>query len=163
MPHWFLKNGRIESSMIYLGSDHAGFELKESIKEELAKKGINYLDLGTDSLKSVDYPDYALKVAEKVKSDEDKNSFGILVCGTGIGMDIAANKVDGIRAALVHDEYTAEVAKAHNNANIITMGGRTTTPTEAARYIDKFMSSQYEDGRHENRISKISSIEKLNI
>ena len=103
MPHLFLKNGRIESSMIYLGSDHAGFELKESIKEELAKKGINYLDLGTDSLKSVDYPDYALKVAEKVKSDEDKNSFGILVCGTGIGMDIAANKVDGIRAALVHD------------------------------------------------------------
>lgn len=147
--------------MIYLGSDHAGFELKESIKEYLAKKGLKYLDLGTDSLKRVDYPDYAFKVAEKVNGDNDKNSLGILVCGTGIGMEITANKVDGIRAALVHDEYTAEVAKAHNNANIITLGGRTTTPTEAVRYIDKFMSSKYEGGRHENRIAKISSIEKL--
>ncbi|MHB8231407.1 MAG: ribose 5-phosphate isomerase B [bacterium] len=147
--------------MIFLGSDHAGFELKESIKKHLNEKGIEYLDAGTDSLKSVDYPDYALKVAEKVKINNDKNSFGILVCGTGIGMSIAANKVAGIRAALIHDEYTAELAKAHNNANIVTLGGRTTTPTEAARYIDKFMSSKYEDGRHENRIAKINSIEKL--
>ncbi|MCL6119786.1 MAG: ribose 5-phosphate isomerase B [Deltaproteobacteria bacterium] len=149
--------------MIYLGSDHAGFELKESIKDALEKKGVKYLDIGTDSLKSVDYPDYALKVAEKVKEDKDKNSFGILVCGTGIGMEITANKVDGIRAALVHDEYTSQVAKEHNNANIITMGGRTTTPTEALRFIDRFMSAKYEGGRHENRINKISSIEKLNI
>ncbi len=147
--------------MIFLGSDHAGFELKESIKDHLEKKGLKYLDLGTDSLKSVDYPDYALKVAEKVIGEKDENSFGILVCGTGIGMEIAANKVNGIRAALVHDEYTAEVAKEHNNANILTLGGRTTTPTEASRYIDKFMSSKYEEGRHENRISKISGIEKL--
>ncbi len=149
--------------MIYLGSDHAGFELKESIKENISKKGLKYIDIGTDSLKSVDYPDYALKVAEKVKEDEDEDSFGILVCGTGIGMEITANKVDGIRAALIYDEYTAEVAKEHNNANIITMGGRTTTPTEALRYIDRFMSAKYEGGRHENRISKINSIEKLNI
>lgn len=147
--------------MIFLGSDHAGFELKESIKDYLKEKGAKYLDLGTDSLKSVDYPDYALKVAEKVLGDNDKNSFGILVCGTGIGMGIAANKVDGIRAALVYDEYTAEAAKKHNNANILTLGGRTTTPTEATRYIDKFMSSMYEGGRHENRISKITSMEKL--
>ncbi|RZV40360.1 MAG: ribose 5-phosphate isomerase B [Candidatus Acidulodesulfobacterium acidiphilum] len=149
--------------MIYLGSDHAGFELKESIKDALEKKGVKYLDIGTDSLKSVDYPDYALKVAEKVKEDKDANSFGILVCGTGIGMEITANKVDGIRAALVYDEYTSQVAKEHNNANIITMGGRTTTPTEALRFIDRFMSAKYEGGRHENRINKISSIEKLNI
>ncbi len=148
--------------MIYLGSDHAGFELKESIKDALKKKGEKYIDLGTDSLKSVDYPDYALKVAEKVKEDKDNNSFGILICGTGIGMEIAANKVDGIRAALIYDEYTSQVAKEHNNANIITMGGRTTTPTEALRYIDRFMSAKYEGGRHENRINKISSIEKLN-
>ncbi len=147
--------------MIFLGSDHAGFELKESIKNYLKEKGINYLDMGTDSLKSVDYPDYALKVAEKVKADDDKNSFGILVCGTGIGMEIAANKINGIRAALAYDEYTAEVAKKHNNANVLTLGGRTTTPTEAIRYIDKFMSSMYEGGRHENRISKITSMEKL--
>jgi len=146
--------------MIYLGSDHAGFELKESIKTYLNEKNIVYLDAGTDSLKSVDYPDYALKVAEKVAGNSNKDSFGILVCGTGIGMEIAANKVKGIRAALVHDEYTAEVAREHNNANIITMGGRTTTPTEAARFIDKFMSSRYEGGRHESRIAKISAIEK---
>ncbi len=147
--------------MVYLGSDHAGFELKESIKEHLKEKGMRYADMGTDSLKSVDYPDYAVKVATELKNDADKNSFGILVCGTGIGMEISANKVNGIRAALIHDEYTAEFAKAHNNANIITLGGRTTTSTEAFRYIDKFMSSKYESGRHENRISKISSIEKL--
>lgn len=147
--------------MIFLGSDHAGFELKESIKAYLKENGLNYLDLGTNSLKSVDYPDYALKVAEKVKENNDANSFGILVCGTGIGMEIAANKIDGIRAALAHDEYTAELAKKHNNANILTLGGRTTTPTEAMRYIDKFMSSKFEGGRHEDRLSKISSMEKL--
>ncbi len=147
--------------MIFLGSDHAGFELKESIKDYLTEKGINYIDIGTDSLKSVDYPDYALEVAKKVLTDNDKNSFGILVCGTGIGMEIAANKMDGIRAALAYDEYTAELAKRHNNANILTLGGRTTTPTEAIRYIDKFMSSRYEGGRHENRIFKITSIERL--
>jgi ribose 5-phosphate isomerase B len=152
--------GGLTYKMIYLGSDHAGFELKESIKTYLNEKNIVYLDAGTDSLKSVDYPDYALKVAEKVAGNSNKDSFGILVCGTGIGMEIAANKVKGIRAALVHDEYTAEVAREHNNANIITMGGRTTTPTEAARFIDKFMSSRYEGGRHESRIAKISAIEK---
>ena len=146
--------------MVFLGSDHAGFELKESIKSDLEKKGVKYLDMGTDSLQSVDYPDYALKVAEKVK-DSDKDSFGILVCGTGIGMEIAANKIKGIRAALVHDEYTAEVAKKHNNANIISLGGRTTTPVEASRYIDRFMASKYEGGRHENRIAKINFMEKL--
>jgi len=147
--------------MIFLGSDHAGFELKEFIKGFLEKKGLKYLDVGTDSLKSVDYPDYALKAAEKLMEDGDKSSFGILVCGTGIGMEIAANKVDGIRAALIHDEYTAEVAKRHNNANILTLGGRTTTPTEAERFIDKFMSFEYEGGRHDDRISKITFIEKL--
>ncbi len=147
--------------MIFLGSDHAGFELKEFIKSFLEKKGLKYLDVGTNSLKSVDYPDYALKVAKKLMEDSDKSSFGILVCGTGIGMEIAANKVTGIRAALVHDEYTAEVAKRHNNANILTLGGRTTTPTEAERFIDKFMSFEYEGGRHGNRISKITFIEKL--
>lgn len=149
--------------MIYIGSDHAGFDLKESIKEHLNRKGMKYLDLGTDSLKSVDYPDYALKVAEKVKEDSGNNekSLGILICGTGIGMAIAANKIGGIRAALIHDDYTAEVARQHNNANVITLGGRTTTPLEAERYIDKFMSSNYENGRHEDRISKIKSMEKL--
>ncbi|HEC24683.1 MAG TPA: ribose 5-phosphate isomerase B [bacterium] len=146
--------------MIFLGSDHAGFELKEFIKNFLEKKGLKYLDVGTNSLKSVDYPDYALKAAKKLMEDSDKSSFGILVCGTGIGMEIAANKVDGIRAALVHDEYTAEVAKRHNNANILTLGGRTTTPTEAERFIDKFMSFEYEGGRHDNRIFKITFIEK---
>ncbi len=146
--------------MVYLGADHAGFELKESIKSHLEEKGIKYLDLGTDSLKSVDYPDYALKVAQKIKEGNEED-FGVLFCGTGIGMAIAANKIDGIRAAVVHDEYTAEVAKKHNKANIIALGGRTITPTEAIRYLDSFMSSKYEGGRHENRISKIDSMEKV--
>lgn len=147
--------------MVYIGSDHAGFELKEEIKNEFNKKGIEYLDLGTDSSKSVDYPDYALKVAEKVKGDSGKESFGILVCGTGIGMEIAANKIDGIRAALIHDDFTAEVAREHNNANIIALGGRTTTATEALRFIDKFMKSKYEGGRHDDRLAKINFMEKL--
>lgn len=147
--------------MIFLGSDHAGFELKENIKSYLDKKGLSYADMGTDSLKSVDYPDFALKVAKKVTEESGGESLGILVCGTGIGMSIAANKIDGIRAALVHDEYTAEVAKMHNNANIITLGGRTTTTTEAERFLDKFMSAKFEDGRHEGRISKISKMENI--
>lgn len=146
--------------MIFLGSDHAGLELKLFIKNYLNEKGMECLDLGTNSPNSVDYPDYALKVAETLKNDNDKNSFGILVCGTGIGMEIAANKIDGIRAALAYNEYAAEFAKKHNNANILTLGSRTTTPTEAVRYIDKFISSEFEGGRHGGRIAKITSIEQ---
>ncbi len=149
--------------MVYLGSDHAGLELKLFIKNYFKERGIECLDLGTNSSKSVDYPDYALKVAEKVKNDGDEGSFGILICGTGIGMEIAANKIDGIRAALTYNEYAAEFAKKHNDANIITLGSRTTTPVEAVRYIDKFMSFKFEGGRHGNRIAKITYMEKLKV
>ncbi len=144
--------------MIYIASDHAGFELKEDIKNYLQDNKIEYADLGTDSEKSVDYPDYAFKVAKEVNNTA--GSLGILICGTGIGMGIAANKIKGIRAALIYDEYTAEVARKHNNANIITLGGRTMTPLEARRYITKFISSEYEGGRHDKRITKIENAEK---
>ena len=127
---------------VYIGSDHAGFDLKESIKNYLKEKKIEFVDLGTDSAaRSVDYPDYAKKVAEETAKDPD--SIGILACGTGIGMSIAANKVKGIRAALIYDEYTAEVAKKHNNANVITFGGRTMTPLEVERYLDNFLNTEF--------------------
>jgi ribose 5-phosphate isomerase B len=142
---------------VYIGSDHAGFELKENIKNYLHENKIEVQDMGTDTdKKSVDYPDYAFKVAKEVM--QNKDSMGILICGTGIGMSIAANKIKGVRAALIYDDYTAEVAKKHNNANIITLGGRTMTPLEAQRYITSFMSARYEGGRHENRIDKINKI-----
>ena len=142
---------------VYIGSDHAGFDLKESIKNYLKEKKIEFIDLGTDSAtKSVDYPDYAKKVAEETA--KDPNSIGILVCGTGIGMSIAANKVKGIRAALIYDEYTAVVAKKHNNANVITFGGRTMTPLEVERYLDNFLKTEFEGGRHQHRIDEINNI-----
>jgi ribose 5-phosphate isomerase B len=143
---------------VFVGSDHAGFDLKEAIKNYLTEKKLEFIDLGTDSAsKSVDYPDYALEVAKETV--KDNNSIGILVCGTGIGMSIAANKVKGVRAALIYDEYTAEVAKKHNNANVITFGGRTMTPLEVDRYLTKFLNAEFEDGRHQNRIDKIHNIE----
>lgn len=143
---------------VFVGSDHAGFDLKEAIKNYLTEKKLEFIDLGTDSAsKSVDYPDYALEVAKETV--KDNNSIGILVCGTGIGMSIAANKVKGVRAALIYDEYTAEVAKKHNNANVIAFGGRTMTPLEVDRYLTKFLNAEFEDGRHQNRIDKIHNIE----
>ncbi|RZD17076.1 MAG: ribose 5-phosphate isomerase B [Candidatus Acididesulfobacter guangdongensis] len=142
---------------VYIGSDHAGFDLKESIKNYLKEKKIEFIDLGTDSAtRSVDYPDYAKKVAEETA--KDSGSIGILACGTGIGMSIAANKVKGIRAALIYDEYTAVVAKKHNNANVITFGGRTMTPLEVERYLDNFLNTEFEGGRHQHRIDEINNI-----
>ncbi|OGF51125.1 MAG: ribose 5-phosphate isomerase B, partial [Candidatus Firestonebacteria bacterium GWA2_43_8] len=108
--------------IIAFGSDHASFELKEYIKAEMIKMGYTINDLGSDSEKSVDYPDYAIKVAKEVKAK--KAEFGILFCGSGLGMSIAANKVKGIRAALCNDLYLAGMARRHNNANILLMGGR---------------------------------------
>jgi ribose 5-phosphate isomerase B len=141
---------------VAIGSDHAGFHLKEHIKTYLEKKDIQVTDFGTHTLDSVDYPDYAKKVAEDVKC---KNTdFGILVCGTGIGVSIAANKVKGIRAALIYNEETAYLAKAHNNANVITMGGRMTTNEQAVEMIETYIKTSFED-RHQKRIVKIHQIE----
>ena len=143
---------------IAIGSDHAGFDLKEYLKGYLEKKGHTLIDVGTYERKSVNYVDYALKVAEMVASGGAEK--GILICGTGIGMCIAANKVRGIRAALVHSLYTARMAALHNNANVITMGGRIETPEEAAEFVDTWLTTPFEGGRHEERLNKIKEYEK---
>lgn len=143
---------------IALASDHGGYKLKNEILKHLKEKEIEFEDFGTYSEESCDYPDYALKVAEKVAAKEFE--FGILVCGTGIGIGIAANKVPGIRAALCGDTFSAHACREHNNANILTMGARVTGPGLALDIVDTFLSSKFQGGRHEKRINKISEIEK---
>jgi ribose 5-phosphate isomerase B len=145
-----------KSMKIVIGSDHGGFELKNQIVHYLKENNIEVTDKGTDSLASVDYPDYAEKVGLAVLNEP--YDFGILICGTGIGISIAANKIPGIRAALVYDEQTAMLAKAHNNANIIALGGRTTSFKSAQLIIEAFIKATYEP-RHQKRIDKISTIE----
>lgn len=144
--------------MIALGADHGGYELKEAVKRHLEEKGIEYEDFGTFSTESVDYPDFALKVAEAVARGE--YSSGILICGTGIGISIAANKVPGIRAANVGDVFSARASKEHNNANILCMGGRVTGPGLAAMMVDEWLSAEYQGGRHQRRLDKITKIEE---
>lgn len=143
---------------IALGSDHAGFELKEKIKQKLQAQGIVIDDHGTNSAESCDYPDYAHAVAEEVAAQQA--DFGILVCGTGIGMSIAANKVPGIRAARVVSESDAEMAREHNNANVLTLGARVITEAEAFKIIEKWLATPAAGGRHSRRVEKIMSIER---
>jgi ribose 5-phosphate isomerase B len=139
---------------IIIGADHAGFELKSAIIAHLKTKGVDVVDLGTDNAKtSVDYPDYGKKVAEKVLSD---NCLGILICGSGIGMCITANRFKGIRAANVNDLYSAKMSKRHNNANIICLGSRIVATGLALEIVDTWMSEEFEGGRHQARLAKIS-------
>ncbi len=142
---------------IAIGSDHGGFSLKEVIKKYLIEKGYEVKDFGCFSEESVDYPDYAKRVAQAVAKGE--YSVGVLMCGTGIGISIAANKVKGIRAALCHDGLTARLAKQHNNANIICIGGRTTGVETAKDIVDNWLNSEFEGGRHLRRINKIKDME----
>lgn len=143
---------------IAIGSDHGGFQLKNAVIKHLEKKGIEVKDFGTLNEESCDYPEYSLQVAEAVVA---KNfDFGILICGTGIGIGIAANKVPGIRAALCHDTFSAHATRQHNNANILTMGQRVVGEGLALDIVDTFLNSEFEGGRHENRINKIGDIEK---
>lgn len=143
---------------VAIGVDHAGFDYKDQIIEHLKSKGIEVLDEGTNSNEAVDYPDYALKVANRVvNKDVD---FGIIVCGTGIGISIAANKVKGIRAAVVSTAFTAESAKNHNHANIISFGSRVSTIDEVKEYIDIYINTEPSNAqRHINRVNKIHDIE----
>lgn len=143
---------------IALASDHGGYKLKIEILKHLKEKGIEFEDFGTYSEESCDYPDYALKVAEKVAAKEFE--FGILVCGTGIGIGIAANKVPGVRAALCGDTFSAHACREHNNANILTLGERVTGPGLALDIVDIFLNTEFQGGRHEKRVNKISEIEK---
>ena len=143
---------------IALGANHGGFELKEEIKKHLEEKGFEIKDFGTYSTDSCDYPDYALPVAEAVAKKEF--DFGILICGTGTGIGIAANKVPGIRAALCSDTFSAHATRQHNDANILTMGERVVGPGLAVDIVKTFLSSSFQGDRHIKRINKITEIEK---
>ncbi|MFN0121454.1 MAG: ribose 5-phosphate isomerase B [Blastocatellia bacterium] len=145
---------------ITIGSDHAGFQAKESIKTELGAMGIACEDVGAYAEDSVDYPDYAAKVAQAVNSGEADR--GILVCSSGNGIMIAANKVPGIRAALAWNEETARLARQHNNANIISIGGRTTPAELIIPIVHAYLASEFEGGRHQRRVDKIAAIEQQN-
>ncbi|MGL5591415.1 MAG: RpiB/LacA/LacB family sugar-phosphate isomerase [Mycoplasmoidaceae bacterium] len=136
---------------IYIASDHAGFEMKESIKQVM--NNLSFIDLGTKSPESVDYPDYAYALANEVKKDKD--ALGILICGTGVGMCMAANKVDGIRCANVTSTTFAELAKQHNNANVISLSARYVSVEENVKIINAFLSSTFEE-RHLQRINKLN-------
>lgn len=142
---------------IAIGSDHGGFNLKEEIKTYLAQKGIEVQDYGTHSLESCDYPDIAVKVAEAVAKDKELK--GILICGTGIGISIAANKVKGIRAALCHDTFSAKATREHNDANILCMGERVIGRGLALDIVDAWISMEFAGGRHQKRVDKISALE----
>ena len=143
---------------IAIGCDHGGFEHKNAIAEHLKERGFEVTDFGIYENKSVDYPEIALKVANSVSSGE--NELGILVCGTGIGMSMAANKVNGIRAAAVSDHFSAKYTRLHNNANILCLGGRVIGIGTALELADLFVDTEYEGGRHQKRIDMITDIEK---
>ena len=140
---------------IAIASDHGGFGLKESLKQHY--KELNLMDLGTYSADSADYPDYAAKMAKVILHGEA--DLGILICGTGVGISIAANRYHGIRAALLYSEEVARLAKQHNNANVLVFGGRTMSVDEVIKRIDTFLQTAYEGGRHQRRLDKLDSME----
>ena len=143
---------------VAIASDHGGYNLKSEIIKFLEKESVSYRDFGTYSADSVDYPDYALPVAEAVKSGEFER--GILCCGTGIGISIAANKVPGIRAALCHDTFSARASREHNNANILALGERVLGVGPALEIVRVWLEAGFDGGRHATRLEKISLIEK---
>jgi ribose 5-phosphate isomerase B len=143
---------------IAIGSDHAGFELKEKVKQHLLKKGMEVEDQGTVNTESVDYPDFARKVAHEVA--DQRADFGVLVCGSGIGMAISANKVAGIRAANVSTEIEAQLSREHNDANIVAIGARIVKEGQAMDIVDRFLTTAFAHGRHDQRVAKIAEMEK---
>ncbi|MBR2779558.1 MAG: ribose 5-phosphate isomerase B [Firmicutes bacterium] len=136
--------------MIALASDHAGFELKEAIKKHLLDNNYDIIDMGTNSKNSCDYPIFAKKAAHAVATGQCEK--GIVCCGTGIGVSIVANKVKGIRCALCTSEFTAEMAKRHNNANMVAFGARVSETEDVLRMVDVWLNAQFEEGRHQRRI-----------
>jgi ribose 5-phosphate isomerase B len=143
---------------IALASDHAGYAEKERLKTVLTELGIEFNDLGTGSEESVDYPDYARKVAEQVADGRVEQ--GLLVCGSGTGMAITANKVPGVRAAVAWSEEIARLARQHNNANVLAIGARTTPPDDIPNIVRTWFSTAFEGGRHAARVDKISAVER---
>ena len=142
---------------IAIASDHGGFNLKKIIGKALLKKSIEIIDFGTFSEESVDYPDFAIKVGEAINNKEA--DLGILICGTGIGMSIAANKIDGIRCALCSDVYSAKMTRSHNNTNVLALGQRVLNDDLAMMIVNAFINSTFEGGRHKRRLDKIKDIE----
>ena len=145
--------------MIALGADHAGYDLKEKIKSLLHSMRLEYQDFGTNSVESTDYPDYAHSVAEAVSSG--KAEYGILVCGTGIGMSIVANKHAGVRASNVETIEAARLARQHNDANVLALGARLTSWEKAKEIVEMFLSTKFEGGRHERRVKQIHTLTNL--
>lgn len=143
---------------IAIGADHAGFELKEKIRQRLAAQGITMDDQGTHSTESVDYPDYARKVGEEVARHQA--DLGILVCGSGIGMAISANKVPGVRAANVTSEQEAQLSREHNDANVLALGARLLDEQKAFAIVDAWLQASFAGGRHQRRVDKIAAIER---
>ena len=146
------------SEKIPVGSDHAGFEIKTVVAEYLKELGYDAVDLGVETQTRADYPDYAGKVAGGVSRGEYKR--GILVCGTGIGMAITANKYPGVRAAVANDEELAAISRQHNNANVLALGGRIINPEQARKIVKVWLDTAFEGGRHADRLGKINQIEK---
>lgn len=136
---------------VFLASDHAGFELKNELKEAIKGLGYEVVDLGTNDKNSVDYPDYAHLLASKL----EPNCYGVLVCGTGIGISIAANRHENVRCALCHDEFTARLAREHNDANVIAFGARVIGAGVAISAAEAFLKTEFAGGRHERRVEKI--------
>jgi ribose 5-phosphate isomerase B len=143
---------------IALGADHAGFELKEKLKRWLLEQGFSVEDCGTNSSESCDYPDFARAAGEQVVAG--RAALGIMVCGTGIGMAMSANKMAGIRAANAHSEFEAEMARAHNDANVLALGARVLSEAEALKIVDKFLRTDFAGGRHQRRVDKIMALER---
>jgi ribose 5-phosphate isomerase B len=146
---------------VIISGDHAGMTIRNEVKSLLDEMGIEYEDTGCTCETSVDYPDYALPAAERVAKGEFDR--GILICGTGIGMSIAANKVKGIRCALLHDVYSAKLTRQHNNANMIALGERVLGPGLAREIVQAWLETEYEGGRHERRLEKIKAYEDKNL
>jgi ribose 5-phosphate isomerase B len=144
--------------MIIIGSDHGGLALKAALNSYLNRRGFDVTDAGTNGDASVDYPDFGQKVAEAVIAGEADQ--GILICGTGIGMSIAANKIPGIRAALVTDVFMARMAREHNNANVLVLGGRVLDEQKACDLVGAWLDATFEGGRHQARLDKITALEK---
>lgn len=142
---------------VFIGNDHAGVDLKTDIVALLEERGLRVVDEGCHDTNSVDYPDYANRVASKVAADPD--AVGILICGTGIGMSIAANKIPGIRAALCHLPFEAEMSRAHNDANVLCMGARVLEPDAAKALVGAFLDTGFDGGRHQRRVGKITALE----
>jgi ribose 5-phosphate isomerase B len=145
---------------IVLASDHAGVEMKRRLREALGEMGATAEDLGPETPESVDYPDFAASVADRVS--RGTADAGVLVCGTGLGMAMAANKFPGVRAAVLYDDATARLARQHNDANVAVFGARTMSPEDAVRRLRIFLSEPFEGGRHRGRLAKIRDIEKKN-